>query len=423
MTSEPRPAYFAGIDWATQKHDVCVVDQEGRVVGERIFRADADGLADLADWIGGHAGGDIWIAIETPHGTVVDTLLERGLRVHSLNPKQLDRFRDRFTVAGAKDDRRDARVLADSLRTDLRAYRVLSVSDPDVIELREYGRMAEELQQDRNRASNRLREQLRRYYPQALEVCSDVDVCEPWFLDLLTEIPTPATARKRRRGTVERILRARRIRRVTAEQVLAALRKPAVCTAPGIIEAASAHVMSLIERLRLTNRQLGDCQRALDRILAQLAEDDDAGDGRAGEPRDAAVLRSFPGIGRTVQTALLTGGSRPVEARDYHALRALMGIAPVTRRSGKRRQVLMRKACDPRMRNAAYHWARVASQRDPHWRSLYRALRARGHGHGRACRGVADRMLAVLMAMLRTRTLYDPSRLRSLGGAAAAAAA
>ncbi len=410
MTTDSKPAFFAGIDWATQKHDVCVIDSEGRVLGERVFRADAEGLGDLAGWVASFEGdaGDIWIAIETPHGAVVDTLLERDLRVHSLNPKQLDRFRDRFTVSGAKDDRRDARVLADSLRTDLRAFRVLSVIDPRVIELREYWRMTEDLQHDRNRQCNRLREQLRRYFPQALEV--ETDLSKPWVLDLLTEIPTPAIARKRRRATVDRILRTRRIKRVTADEVLATLRKPAVCTAPGIVEAATAHVKKLIEQLRLTVRQHAECRRALDHILAQLAEHD-AGDGRAGELRDAAIMRSFPGIGTIVQTALLAGGSRPVEARDYHALRALMGIAPVTRRSGKRRQVLMRQACDSRMRNAAYHWARVASQRDPHWRALYKALRKRGHGHGRACRGVTDRMLSVLVVMLQTRTTYDPTRL------------
>ena len=76
------------------------------------------------------------------------TLLERGLEVHAINPKQMDRFRDRFTMAGAKDDSRDAEVMASSLRTDPRCFRSLAVADPIVIELREWSRMADDLGTD-----------------------------------------------------------------------------------------------------------------------------------------------------------------------------------------------------------------------------------------------------------------------------------
>ena len=96
-------------------------------------------------------------------GPVVEALLERGFCVYGINPKQLDRFRDRFTVAGAKDDRRDAHVLADSLRTDRHAFRRLSNDEPVIVQLREWSRMADELQQERARLASRMREQLWRY--------------------------------------------------------------------------------------------------------------------------------------------------------------------------------------------------------------------------------------------------------------------
>ncbi len=421
MTEATLPAVYVGIDWATRKHDVCVMRPDGRVLAERAFPAHAQGLAELAEWLASFSDAgpaSIWVAIETPRGAIVDTLLERGFAVHSLNPKQLDRFRDRFTVAGAKDDRRDARVLADSLRTDRRAYRRLSVDDPTLIELREYVRMAEDLQDERNRLANRLREQLRRYFAQTLELTDDVT--KLWFLDLLAEIPTPEHARRRRRSTVAKILKRHRVRLVTAQGVLEILRRPAVHVAPGTVQAATAHIRMLSERLRVVVRQHKDCHRRLDKLLAELSADGESEEGRAGEPRDAATMRTFPGIGTVVQATLLAGASRPLQERDYHALRALLGSAPVTRRSGKRRSVLMRQACDPRLRNAAYHWARVATQHDPHWKALYAALRARGHSHGRACRGVADRMLKVLVAMLRTGTPYDRTKLRSRAPTAAA---
>ena len=88
-------------------------------------------------------------------------------------------------------------------------------------------------------------------------------------------------------------------------------------------------------------------------------------------------------------------------------------MAPITRRSGKKTVILMRYACHPRLRNAVYHWARVASQYDQKTKATYAALRAKGHSHGRALRSVADRILRMACAMLRNGTLFDPNHVRS----------
>ncbi|SFE12420.1 IS110 family transposase [Roseivivax sediminis] len=105
---------------------------------------------------------------------VVETLIERGFTVHAINPKQMDRFRDRFTLAGAKDDSRDAGVMASAMRTDPRCFRPLAAADPVVIELREWSRIAEGLGAERNRLTNRMREQLWRYFPALLELENDL---------------------------------------------------------------------------------------------------------------------------------------------------------------------------------------------------------------------------------------------------------
>ena len=154
MTEEAQ--WFAGIDWASREHRVCLVDAGGKIVGERGFAHGGAGLAELCAWlltITGAVPAAIAVAIEVPHGPIVETLLERGFQVYAINPKQLDRFRDRFTVAGAKDDRRDAHVLGDSLRTDRHCFRQLSAEDAMVIELRKWSRMTEDLQ-ERNRLAS-----------------------------------------------------------------------------------------------------------------------------------------------------------------------------------------------------------------------------------------------------------------------------
>src|SRR5205823_10595150 len=149
---------------------------------------------------------------------VVEALLERGFCVYGINPKQLDRFRDRFTVAGAKDDRRDAHVLADSLRTDRHAFRRLSNDEPVIVQLREWSRMVDELQQERARLASRMREQLWRYYLQMLELADDL--AADWFLDLWNQAPSPTKAARLRQTTIERFVKAHRLRRWQAPEVL-----------------------------------------------------------------------------------------------------------------------------------------------------------------------------------------------------------
>ena len=136
--------WFVGIDWASQSHQVCLVDARGECLGERAVAHGGLGIEELCDWLIARTGATpevIGVAIEMTQGPVVEALLERGFCVYGINPKQLDRFRDRFTVAGAKDDRRDAHVLGDSLRTDRHAFRRLSNDEPVIVKLREWSRI------------------------------------------------------------------------------------------------------------------------------------------------------------------------------------------------------------------------------------------------------------------------------------------
>ena len=125
---------------------------------------------------------------------MVDSLLDRSFHVFSINPKQLDRFRDRFSPVGAKDDRRDAQVLADAARTDPECLRARNPLDADIIELREWSRIAEELTAERTALTHRLREQLWRYYPQFLQL--GTDLAAEWMLNLWKRAPTPEKARR-----------------------------------------------------------------------------------------------------------------------------------------------------------------------------------------------------------------------------------
>ena len=403
---------FVGIDWASQAHRVCVVTQVGEGILDKEFEHSGDGLSALADTLTSLSDGNpqvVAVSIETSRGAVVETLLERGFAVHALNPKQLDRLRDRHTVAGAKDDRRDAFVLADSLRNDRHLYRRLEIDDPLVIQLRETSREDVELSQEENRLANRLREQLHRYFPALLKLSPAAD--EVWLWQLLELAPTPDAARRLRRPKLDELLRRARIRRISGAELREVLQSPSVQVAPGTTEACSDHVLRLVPRLKLVAAQRASVTSKLDALLEQLTEEVP---GQKSEHRDAAILLSLPGVGRVVCATMLAEASDALRARDYAALRALGGAAPVTKQSGRSRRVQMRYGCSWRLRHALYHWARVASQNDPAARKRYAAARARGQTHGRALRGIADWLLRIATSMLRSGTLYDPARLAGM---------
>jgi transposase len=401
--------FFVGIDWGSQRHRVCLINREERVIEERWIEHSASSLADLVDGLRSQTSaspGEIAVAIEIPRGAVVETLMEQGFAVFALNPKQLDRFRDRYSPAGAKDDRRDAFVLADSLRTDLHCFHAVRLDDPTVIRLRELSRLEDDVAQEQNRLSNQLREQWHRFFPQLLQLSPAAD--EPWIWELFQSAPLPAKAVKLSQTRIARLLTQRRIRRLDAQQVQAVLASAPLRLAPGAAEAASEHALLLLPRLRLLHQQRLEIARRTQALLDELAAPGEAAG--PSEHRDAEVLLSLPGVGRQIAATMLSEASQAIADRDYHALRCYAGSAPITQRSGKKCVVLMRRSCNERLRNALYHWARVSVACDPHSKKVYAEMRARGHSHGRALRGLADRWAAVLISMLRHRTLYDPQR-------------
>lgn len=398
-----RYRYFIGIDWARQEHTICLVDVEGRIHGEKKIEHSGAGLAKLAAELSYLSGGDpavVAVGIETPRGAVVETLVEQGFAVFSLNPRQMDRFRDRHTMAGAKDDRLDAFVIADALRTDRPLFRRVRLDSAGILRIRELSRAEEELQRELRRSANQLQDLLHRYYPQALQLCPAAD--EPWFWALLRKAPLPAQGARLRRMTIDSLLRQHRIRRLGADEISEALRQPALRLAPGAAEAAAERVMLLLPIVSVLEEQHREIGKRISKVMEEMSAD-----AEKPEHRDVVILLSLPGVGEIVGAAMLAEASQALSDRDYHALRSYAGCAPVTRQSGKSRTVSMRRGCNTRLRNAVYHWSRVSVQRDERSRTHYAALKESGRGHGRALRGVADRLLAILIAMLRSGNTYD----------------
>jgi transposase len=399
---------FVGIDLGSTLHQACVIDSNAAFLGELGFAHTAEALTELADWLLSVAKADvsqIAVAMEKPHGAVVDALLERGFAVYAINPKQVDRFRDRHSVSGAKDDRRDAFVLADALRTDLHRFQRVHQPPAEIINLRELLRINEELSKQEVVLTNRLREQLMRCFPHLLSLAPH-HLMDPFLWEILKRFGSPEQTATLDKHSINALLIKYRIRRVSAEQVLDTLHRSPLPVAAGTIDAVAHHVGVLVKQLLLVDHQRRQNTKRIALQLKHFLQNPNESDVYT----DATILSSLPGVGTIVLANLLCHGAEAIAQRDIVALRSLSGIAPVTKRSGKRWQVIMRRSCNHDLKNALYHWARVAIQKDARCRQHYDDLRAKGHLHGRALRGVMDRILTMTLAMLRQGTLYDPTR-------------
>jgi transposase len=199
-----------------------------------------------------------------------------------------------------------------------------------------------------------------------------------------------------------KILRTHKIRRITADEIQQVLRGEPLSVTPGTSEAVAEHVCTLLPLLQAFHEQRKHVNDALKKLTEDALEHPEEP-----EHKTVSLLRSLPGVGLDISTTLLSEAGRVLADADGAAFRCYAGVAPVTKQSGKSRRVVMRYGCNHRVRDACYHWARTSVQRDVISRSHYKRLRNAGHCHGRALRGVCDRLISVLMAMLRSRTPYN----------------
>jgi transposase len=235
---------FVGDDWAEDHHDVEVMDAAGRVLGKARLPEGAAGMARLHELTGQHLGDDpdaaeVVIGIETDRGPWVAALVAAGYTVYAVNPLQASRYRERHGVSGAKSDAGDARMLADMVRTDSHQLRAVAGDSAEAEGIKVLARTHKTLIWERTRQVQRLRHQLREYFPAALEAFDDLDA--PDTLELLAKAPEPARAARLTRAQVSAALKRARRRNITdkATAVLAALRSPQLGQ-PAVVTAAYA---------------------------------------------------------------------------------------------------------------------------------------------------------------------------------------
>jgi hypothetical protein len=247
---------------------------------------------------------------------------------------------------------------------------------------------------ERTRQVQRLRHQLREYFPAALEAFDDLDA--PDALELLGKAPDPAKAAKLTRAQISAALKRARRRDIPgkATAILAALRGAQLGQPPAVTAAYAVTVRSLIAVITTLNEQVKTLQ-------GQVEE-------HFGRHPDAEIYRSQPGMGAITGARVLGEfGDDPHRYADGKARKNYAATSPITRASGKKKVVAARFVHNDRLVHALNSQAFAALNASPGARALYDDLRTRGIGHNDALRRVANRLVGILHGCLKTRTLYD----------------
>lgn len=385
----------AGIDWASEAHEVCV-SEEGRVNERFSAGHDERGIAALAERL--TRLGIARVAIERPDGILVERLLAAGLEVLAIHPNQVKAARARFAVAHGKSDRFDAYVLAELARTDAHRFRALVPDSDETKALRTLTRAREDLVGAKVELANQLSAQLQAFWPGAL-VFAALD--SPISLAFLERYPSPADAKGLGVGRMAAFLaRNSYSGRTDPAELLARMKAaPAGTAGPAECEARRAVVLGLIAALRPIVSEIA-------KLTVQIR------DGLAAHP-DAAI---FQPLFRDPKTAICPAtlvaeigdarGRYPTEA----ALAADAGMSPVALESGKLRVATFRRACDKRLRSAVATLADTTRHWHPWAKEVYQRARARGQDHPHAIRTLGRAWIRVLWRCWQSREPYDPAR-------------
>ena len=393
---------FVGDDWAEDHHDVELMDAAGRVLAKKRLPEGVAGMARLHELIAQHAqdpdergeDAEVVIGIETDRGPWVAALVAAGYTVYAVNPLQASRYRERHGVSGAKSDTGDAHMLTDMVRTDSHQLRAVAGDSADAGAVKAVARTHKTLIWDRTRQVQRLRHQLREYFPAALAAFEDLDA--PDALELLAKAPDPARAAKLTRAQVSAALKRARRRDIPgkATAIMAALRSAQLGQPPAVTAAYAVTVRSLIAVITTLNEQVKTLQ-------GQVEAD-------FGRHPDAEIYLSQPGLGPVLGARVLGEfGDDPGRYASGKARKNYAGTSPITRASGKKKIVMARFIHNDRLIDALMAQAFTALNASPGARALYDAERASGTEHNAALRKVANRLVGILHGCLKTRTLYD----------------
>lgn len=386
---------FIGWDWASDTHDITVIDAGGEIVDRWALCHDATDLEAAIGRLSGHGQPeDLAVAIETTSGLIVDRLLEAGHPVVPIHPNAFNAARPRWSASRAKSDPGDSFKLADYLRTDGHRLRHLEPLDAATAEIQALSRMRDDHVEAKVAATNQLTALLSRHWPGATAVFARLD--SDIALAFLDDYPTPAAAAR---------LGETRMKMFCRRHSYSGRRGPAALverlrSAPDPTQTISPEILTELVRAQI---------RLLRTLLAAIADLDRAVGAALLEHNKAHLLAPLPRVGE-INLAQIIGEVGPILARaiDVNHACAEVGASPVTKQSGKGRAVNFRWAVNTRARKALATFADNSRHESAWAAKLYNDARARGKRHPHAIRILMRAWMRVIWACWHTNTAYNP---------------
>lgn len=388
--------YYLGVDWADEFHQVWVSDHQGKKVAEMKVVQNAEGMAGFGRWLHERKteGIELWAAIEKPHGRIVDFLLDHGVVVYPINPKALDRVRDRFRMSQSKSDSFDAYVLAEFLRTDHPHLRALEPDSEPAQELKMLTRDHHRLGRQKTRLLNQIKATLKEYYPRPLEAFPDLE--SKTALDFLQQYPTPqALCALSRRNWNRFAKRQHHLGEARCKELWEKLSQPQLAIPQHVVRAKRQLLAVLVFQFKALVQAVESYSEKIERFFASMPA--------------AKLVETLPGgkSGTTVRMLWAELGDAKSRWESFRHLQAEAGVVPVTRASGKSRVVHFRFACNKLLRYATY-WFSFNSLNRCEWANkYYRDQRAKGHSHHQALRALGAKWLKIIFVMWRDHKPYD----------------
>jgi transposase len=388
--------YYIGVDWGDRLHQVYVGDEEGEKVKEVKVQESPEGLAEIGRWLDERRaeGIELWAAIEKPAGRIVDFLLDHGVEVYPVNPKAVDRVRDRYRMSGSKSDAFDAYVLAEFLRTDHAHLRALRPSSEKAQELKLLSRDQRRVGRHKTRLLNQLTTTLKEYYVRPWEVFEDLET--EIALDFLQQYPTPAHLSALKRKQFNRFATTQHhLSKQRCEELWEKLQKPQLGVPEHVVRAKAQLLEVLIEQLRASIKAVKIYHHKVESFFASSPA--------------AEFAKTLPGgkSGTLVAAIWAELGDAQGRWESSRHLQAEAGAVPVTKASGKSRVVHFRFACNKHLRYSMY-WFSFVSLNQSEWAKLYyRGQRDKGHNHPQALRALGAKWLKIIFVMWRDHKPYD----------------
>jgi transposase len=384
------------VDWADEFHQVWVSNTEGKKVAEMKVEQSPAGMGEFGRWLHERKaqGTQLWAAIEKPQGRIVDFLLDHGVAVYPVNPKALDRVRDRFRMSQSKSDSFDAYVLAEFLRTDHAHLRALQPDSDQAQELKMLTRDHHRLMGHKTRLLNQIEAALKEYYPRPLEIFSDLE--SKIALDFLQCYPTPRDLSELTRRKWNRFAkREHRLSEERCKELWEELSQPQLKIPEHVVRAKAQLLLALVAQLKVLAEAVKSYSDKVESFFASMPA--------------AEYAKTLPGgkSGTTVPLLWAELGDAKSRWQSFRHLQAEAGGVPVTKASGKSRVVQFRFACNKLLRYASY-WLSFNSLNRCEWADkYYRDQRAKGHRHPQALRALAAKWLKIIFVMWRDHKPYD----------------